>query len=84
MSYNKKLTKEDINNIKWNPFERYALINKETKHVAYTSNVKELMTEILDKISPKSPLANKLQLVERKDIEDQIGMKKRGRPKPIK
>lgn len=64
-----ELTPEEIKNLPWNPGEKFALVNKETKCFFFTFDTFDKMAETLQIMTERHPLFPKLQQVENPNHE---------------
>jgi hypothetical protein len=60
-----KLTQQEIDALPWNPGEKFALVDKETKSLSYTFSTEEQLKEVLDLMGVYHPLYKKLQVCKR-------------------
>jgi hypothetical protein len=67
----KDLTQEEIDALRWTPYEKYALVNKETKAIFVGADDAQWVREQLVLITEKHPLYHKMQFVERSQLPNQ-------------
>jgi hypothetical protein len=60
-----RLTPQEIKNLLWAETENFALVDVETKEIFIGSDTKEFLRECLQKMTPKHPKYDVLDLVEK-------------------